>query len=78
MTTKTCTRNELPHTAGRGLSDWQYAVSSPEVWDAELGRLNRTGLCPTCGAAIYKTRDRRMWHSSPEEFRLLPWLAEEM
>lgn len=39
---------------GRGIANWQYAISVSQLWDQKLGTMDRTGLCSECDAAIYR------------------------
>lgn len=67
-----CPRCVGTETAGQGIADWQYAASPPSVWDPEIGRLLRTGLCIHCDAAVYRGHDGQLWHATESGYFRLP------
>ena len=67
-----CPRCVGSETAGKGITDWQYAVGPPSVWDPELGWLMRSGLCIYCDAAVYRGHDGQLWHAAADRYFRLP------
>lgn len=72
--TETCSRGQGPrHGYGCPLPHYPQSVS--ELWDSELGRMTRTGLCVECGAACYQNSTVKAagqyWHAHRGCFTLI-------